>query len=167
MCPLLCVFRILAYSNVSMLSLIVSVMQCYNLGFLVSVMQVTRLPQHLRPSILGFGGLADGFLPFDTPSGEQVTLAHCSLVMKAVQARAQKLGDPPQASAVKLGDDESLSKAQVDPRLSKEQQKQVKVAAQAMAANTANLQEQHATAISQVLREAYCAVTRDRSLQTE
>lgn len=34
-----------------------------------AVTQLTKLPAHIRPVMLGFGGLADGFMPFDaTPS---------------------------------------------------------------------------------------------------
>lgn len=91
-------------------------------------MQVSALPERIRPSMLAFGTMADGFLPFPPSPHAHVTPAAqsgaastsnaskpgskatheikmASLVMKAVQARAERLGVPQQACAVKLGDD--------------------------------------------------------------
>jgi hypothetical protein len=293
---------------------------------LLHQLQLAALPEHLRPSTLGFGGLADGFLPFDIATAQQqqqqqaaegaagatgataavddmtaaleaqhlsdaaaagsthnrsgssgsigsidsmvctsldssssssnkpVTLPICSLVMKAVQAHLdigcsssssthpapadthagnsaaaaaaagssqQAGGDYPyagslppaaadvcgsssgssnysscmseqeeeweewpeeqqqqqqcrmrlgtlQESAVKLGDGSSLSKAQVDPRLPAETQKEVLSRVQAMVAEgLAQLRQgsgddakQQSASLSEVLREAYVAVVR-------
>ena len=44
------------------------------------------LPEHVRPAICAFGGLADGFLPFDVGGGRTEQLRLASVVMKAVQA---------------------------------------------------------------------------------
>ena len=75
-----------------------------------------RLPQRIRPNILAFGGLADGFLPFDTAPGQpKVELHLASVVMKAVQARVhggQQHGCMPCSG--KVGDDTNAAKAQVD-----------------------------------------------------
>jgi len=53
---------------------------------------VCSLPERIRPTVLAFGGVADGFVPFDaqTEDGEQeqsqqVELQMASIVMKAVQ----------------------------------------------------------------------------------
>ena len=53
---------------------------------------VCSLPERIRPTVLAFGGVADGFVPFDaqTQDGEQelsqeVQLQMASIVMKAVQ----------------------------------------------------------------------------------
>ena len=74
-----------------------------------------RLPQRIRPNILAFGGLADGFLPFDTAPGKpKVELHLASVVMKAVQARVhggQQYGCMPCSG--KVGDDTNAAKAQV------------------------------------------------------
>jgi hypothetical protein len=50
------------------------------------------LPERIRPTVLAFGGVADGFVPFDaqTQDGKQelsqeVQLQMASIVMKAVQ----------------------------------------------------------------------------------
>lgn len=182
-----------------------------NLSSVEEVLQVSNLPERIRPSLLAFGTLADGFLPFALPDAsklihngphgtstshttstaiashsnqgtghsshvpsaghlagnngactsssgsadaggshtdesrsngiggsskeaqEQVQIQLASMVMKAVQARAVKLGKPHQASAVKLGDDASLSKATLDPRLSLEIQTQTRKKLQALA----------------------------------
>lgn len=66
--------------------------------------QLTRLPDRVRPGILGFGTLADGFFPFELP-GRSVpgTLQMTSVVMKAVQAHAEKLGAPAQVGLQRLG----------------------------------------------------------------
>lgn len=45
------------------------------------------LPARVRPAICAFGGLADGFLPFDIGGGRTEQLRLASVVMKAVQAR--------------------------------------------------------------------------------
>jgi hypothetical protein len=72
-----------------------------------------------------------------------------------------------QESAVKLGDGSSLSKAQVDPQLPAETQKEVLTRVQAMVAEgLAQLLQGHgsegqAAALSEVLREAYVAVARE------
>ena len=46
-----------------------------------------RLPERIRPSILAFGGVADGFLPFEARDQQdrEVQLKLASIVMKAVQ----------------------------------------------------------------------------------
>lgn len=53
---------------------------------------VCSLPERIRPTVLAFGGVADGFVPFDaqTEDGKQgesqeVELQMASIVMKAVQ----------------------------------------------------------------------------------
>ena len=55
-------------------------------------MCVCSLPERIRPTVLAFGGVADGFVPFDaqTEDGKQgesqeVELQMASVVMKAVQ----------------------------------------------------------------------------------
>ena len=69
-----------------------------------------RLPERIRPSTLAFGGLADGFLPFEV-ADKTVELRMASIVMKVVQA--QHPGVPAVLpSAGKIGDDASASKAQ-------------------------------------------------------
>ena len=47
----------------------------------------SSLPERVRPSICAFGGLADGFLPFDVGGGRTEELRLASIVMKAVQVR--------------------------------------------------------------------------------
>ncbi len=63
------------------------------------VVATSALPERIRPVLLGFGTLADGFQPFQLPGGRQAQLRMCSVVMKAVQGRAAKLGQPLQACA--------------------------------------------------------------------
>jgi hypothetical protein len=63
------------------------------------VVATSALPERIRPALLGFGTLADGFQPFQLPGGQQARLQMCSVVMKAVQGRAAKLGQPLQACA--------------------------------------------------------------------
>ena len=46
------------------------------------------LPERVRPAVCAFGGLADGFLPFDVGGGRTEELRLASVVMKAVQVRA-------------------------------------------------------------------------------
>ena len=55
-------------------------------------MCVCSLPDRIRPTVLAFGGVADGFVPFDAQTedgkqgeGQQVELQMASIVMKAVQ----------------------------------------------------------------------------------
>jgi hypothetical protein len=57
------------------------------------------LPERIRPALLGFGTLADGFLPFQLGGVQQLQLSMCSVVMKAVQGRAARMGEPHQACA--------------------------------------------------------------------
>ena len=46
-----------------------------------------RLPERIRPSVLAFGGVADGFVPFEgSHSHFEEELHLASVVMKAVQA---------------------------------------------------------------------------------
>ena len=46
-----------------------------------------RLPERIRPSVLAFGGVADGFVPFEGSGGQCEEELHlASVVMKAVQA---------------------------------------------------------------------------------
>lgn len=67
------------------------------LPFTDSHVQVMEAVPYLQPSVLGFGGLSDGFLPVPLPhhdspgQGKQssVQVPMCSLVMKAVQASMQ------------------------------------------------------------------------------
>ena len=203
-----------------------------------SCLQLASLPDRIRPGIIGFGGLADGFMPFQVPhtglssrssqqqhqgppdSGEvgggtkyqmsgssssssrpvEIVLGECSLVMKAVQARLVSItGDDAsvgnhaggqggcssssssstpagqqqraqhlqgQACAVKLGDDVSMSKAQVDPRLPLEVQEEVKQHVVEMARRTQKVTAaDHGVALSRVLREAFVAVVEEGCLQ--
>ena len=53
-----------------------------------------RLPERIRPAILAFGGVADGFIPFEAKdsSGHEVQLKLASVVMKAVQVMQPYLG---------------------------------------------------------------------------
>lgn len=46
-----------------------------------------RLPERVRPNVLAFGGVADGFIPFEAKDkgGQEVELKLASIVMKAVQ----------------------------------------------------------------------------------
>lgn len=66
---------------------------------------------------------AAGSAPVRPPSvappslSKHVKMRMASVVMKVVQGRAQRMAAPAQACAVKLGDDDTHSKAQVDPRL--------------------------------------------------
>lgn len=53
---------------------------------------VCSLPERIRPSVLAFGGVADGFVPFDAHTldgqageSQEVELQMASIVMKAVQ----------------------------------------------------------------------------------
>ena len=50
-------------------------------------MYADRLPERIRPNILAFGGVADGFVPFEArdKQGQEVQLKLASIVMKAVQ----------------------------------------------------------------------------------
>ena len=50
-------------------------------------MHADRLPARIRPAILAFGGVADGFIPFEgrDKQGHEVQLKLASIVMKAVQ----------------------------------------------------------------------------------
>lgn len=145
-----------------------------NLDSVDEVLQVAQLPDRIRPRWLGFGSLADGFLPFleekaapAASGGATGGAAHpksiqmASLVMKAVQARAPALGPPPLPCAGKLGDDAAHSKVQVDPRLPVEQQQQVAWFMQQLAAAT---EVRDGSRVSAALAEAYHAVTRDRIL---
>ena len=44
------------------------------------------MPDRVRPTVLAFGGVADGFVPFDTGAdGTKHELKLASIVMKAVQ----------------------------------------------------------------------------------
>ena len=79
-------------------------------------MYLGRLPERIRPSICAFGGLADGFLPFDTGQGPPVELKLASVVMKVVQARCPGI-ETCMPCAGKFGDDADHSKAQVICRL--------------------------------------------------
>lgn len=78
----------------------------------IQVITMNRLPEHIRPGICAFGGLADGFLPFQAPKGTTVELQLASVVMKAVQARKPGV-ETCLPCAGKLGDDADHSKAQV------------------------------------------------------
>lgn len=72
-----------------------------------------RLPERIRPSICAFGGLADGFAPFDLPDGTTAELQMASVVMKAVQAHHPAVSPTSMPCAGKLGDDANMVKAQV------------------------------------------------------
>lgn len=55
--------------------------------------------------MLGFGTLADGFVPFELGPGRgSGEIKMCSVVMKAVQGRADKMGPPGQACAGGAGE---------------------------------------------------------------
>ena len=71
-----------------------------------------RLPQRVRPTLCAFGGLADGFLPFQLADGTTAELKLASVVMKAIQARHPQV-EISMPCAGKLGDDASHAKAQV------------------------------------------------------
>ena len=71
-----------------------------------------RLPCRIRPDLCAFGGLADGFLPFQVEGKDPVELDLASVVMKAVQARALGV-QACMPCCGKLGDDANHSKAQV------------------------------------------------------
>lgn len=64
-----------------------------NLGSVEEVLQAAALPPRIRPHVVAFGTLADGYLPMQLPApggagaGEEVQVQLASLVMKAVQAR--------------------------------------------------------------------------------
>ena len=56
------------------------------------------LPERIRPTVLAFGGVADGFVPFDAQTedgkqgeSQQVELQMASIVMKAVQVHVLML----------------------------------------------------------------------------
>lgn len=49
--------------------------------------RLRSLPERIRPAVCAFGGLADGFLPFDVGGGRTERLTLASVVMKAVQVR--------------------------------------------------------------------------------
>ena len=72
-----------------------------------------RLPERTRPSTLAFGGLADGFLPFQA-GGKTVELEMASVVMKAVQAHHPAVRQEAPCAG-KIGDDLDAAKAQVGP----------------------------------------------------
>jgi hypothetical protein len=156
-------------------------------------MQVMAALPHLQPSVLGFGGLADGFLPVPLPhhdirgQGEQslVQVPMCSLVMKAVQASmrgsnrvsestswleardtpASKTLQSHQPCAVKLGDGSLGGKIQLDPRLPKDVQQAVLQTMQRMVQEGARLvAEQHGDVLASVLRQMYVDVTRKQLL---
>jgi hypothetical protein len=64
--------------------------------------------------VCAFGGLTDGFLPFELPDNSRFELKLASVVMKVVQAHVPNL-DTTAECAGKLGDDASMVKAQVFP----------------------------------------------------
>ncbi|KAK9838087.1 hypothetical protein WJX81_000247 [Elliptochloris bilobata] len=97
-----------------------------NLKDVDMVLEVCSLPERVRPAICAFGGLADGFLPFDVGGGRTEQLKLASVVMKAVQAHAPDCSSARcMDCAGKLGDDANKGKAQVDPRLPAEAQARV------------------------------------------
>lgn len=59
-----------------------------------------------------FGGLTDGFLPFQLPDGASFELKLASVVMKAVQASVPGRTSASECAG-KLGDDANMVKAQV------------------------------------------------------
>ncbi|KAK3237970.1 hypothetical protein CYMTET_51979, partial [Cymbomonas tetramitiformis] len=96
-----------------------------NLGSVQEVLAAGALPERVRPQIVGFGTLLDGFLPFDIGDGQnEATISLCSVVMKAVQAHVPGIPST-QVCAGKLGDDTNSNKQQLDPRLPKEVQSAV------------------------------------------
>lgn len=128
-----------------------------NLSSVEDIEEASRLPDRIRPSICAFGGLADGFLPFETSEGPPVELELASVVMKAVQAR--RLGvDTCMPCAGKLGDDADHSKAQVDFRLPQADQEKAK---EWMARMFAQRGIETGSA-SEVLADMYHKVTRER-----
>lgn len=149
-----------------------------NLGSVSDIEELENLPERIRPKYLGFGTLADGYVPFAAGAAgvaEGFTIQMPSLVMKVVQARCpgcavtsrhfpreqteSKESTQQQASAIKLGDDVSLSKMQLDPRLTHQQKEDVKRRVIAMAADSSDPSLLDSGAISKVIDTAYCDVT--------
>eukprot|EP00884_Botryococcus_braunii_P006522 jgi/Botrbrau1/15871/Bobra.40_1s0055.1 len=130
-----------------------------NLSSADEVVSVCKLPERIRPTFCAFGGLADGFLPFDVGQGRTVTLQMASVVMKAVQARKPGLKSCT-ACAGKLGDDVPASKLQVDPRLPVEAREAVRHRMEAMS-SFRNIDAERCSAL---LEHMYDAVADKRLL---
>ncbi|DBA73502.1 hypothetical protein WJX77_001486 [Trebouxia sp. C0004] len=137
-----------------------------NLKDVQHVQEVANLPERIRPTVLAFGGVADGFVPFDaqTEDGKQgesrkVEIQMASIVMKAVQARHPKIPSD-QDCAGKHGDDDNLVKAQVDPRLPEKAQERFK----RRLADLFKTRKIDADRASSVLAKAYHDVTRRQIL---
>lgn len=139
-----------------------------NLKDVDHVKQVADLPDRIRPTVVAFGGVADGFVPFDIQTDSNsgldgdksdVELELASIVMKAVQARHPQMPSQ-QESAGKHGDDDDLVKAQVDPRLPVEAQQRVKK----RLADLFKTREVDGKRSSTVLAQAYHDITRKQIL---
>ncbi|KAL3134655.1 hypothetical protein ABBQ32_007664 [Trebouxia sp. C0010 RCD-2024] len=139
-----------------------------NLKDVDHVKQVASLPERIRPTIVAFGGVADGFVPFEIQSDSssavdgdksKVELELASIVMKAVQARHPQLPSQ-QECAAKHGDDDDLVKAQVDPRLPEEAKQRVKK----WLADLFQSREVDGKRSSVVLAKAYHDITRKQIL---
>ncbi|CAL8464515.1 g4050 [Coccomyxa elongata] len=134
-----------------------------NLRSAEEVLQVCSLPERIRPAFCAFGGVTDGFLPFELPSGESFEVGLASVVMKAVQAHvpgAAAADESAMPSAGKLGDDANLVKAQVDPRLPEADQEKVKARMEAMF----HCRKVDSLRASRALAAAYHDVTREHCL---
>jgi hypothetical protein len=130
-----------------------------NLSDAEELLKVAALPERTRPTFCAFGGLADGFLPFQLSDGGVAELKLASVVMKAVQARHPQV-ESSMPCAGKLGDDASHAKAQVDPRLPTVEQEAVKARMSAMF-QTRDIDEE---AAASALARMYHDVTRRRIL---
>lgn len=137
-----------------------------NLSSVDHVKEVANLPERVRPSVLAFGGVADGFVPFDLQqangkqgNSQEVELQLASIVMKAVQARHPKMPSK-QDCAGKHGDDDNLVKAQVDPRLPQDAQERFKK----RLADLFKTRKVDGERASAVLAKAYHDVTRKQIL---
>ena len=71
-----------------------------------------RLPERIRPNVLAFGGLADGYLPFKV-GGNTHEIKLASIVMKAVQAQHSSITASTMPCSGKIGDDANAAKVQV------------------------------------------------------
>ncbi|XRB15301.1 methylcrotonoyl-CoA carboxylase [Pseudoscourfieldia marina] len=155
-----------------------------NLGSPADVLAVSRLPVDIRPSIVGFGTLADGFAPIelahcrvDSPedvsstiagttdnssNGEaywttEATISMASVVMKAVQAYHMDSPRPTDMCTGKLGDGDGKGKLELDPRVTPEVGESMRVRWRAMSAHKSPDVER----VTATLRRAYVALTRE------
>lgn len=129
-----------------------------NLGDVDEVLEVGRLPERVKPSAVGFGTLADGFVPFEAPDGTEVNVKMSSIVMKAVQASVRGMEKPVQRCAGKLSDEADESKLQLDPRVPQHDRDEVVASWRALAAVRGG--DLDGDAVSAALAAAYHDVTR-------